>query len=322
MDGHANEAPDTGIRGLASFLTDQPEPESEDKQIDAADTQSDEDQEDESAKKDEGTDEETTEEESEESTPVESQQPRKIKVTVKGEDGADVEQEVDEPELIKGYQRQSDYTRKTQELASRESEMASLLKTKHDEFRDAYLQQAELARASMLQLAGFKTPAQMFEMSQTDPAGAVAEEHRQRAIGQMIGEIDQRINFFRQQQATEKNAALEKTKADAWQALSTEGITKEGLAKVYQDAITRYKVNPQSLDELYDPGVVLMMRDALAYRQLKEKAPEVTRKVKDAPRLPSDKSPVTRDERKEKVLMDRFRSGKAKLNDLAAYLAR
>jgi len=43
--------------------------------------------------------------------------------------------------------------------------------------------------------------------------------------------------------------------------------------------------------------------------------------VKDAPRLPAARQPVPRNEKLAKQIDARFKGGKAKLDDLAAYIA-
>lgn len=98
--------------------------------------------------------EESQDDEAEAGKDTEPAPDRKVKVTLKNEDGTEVTEEVAEAELVKGYQRQADYTRKTQALAERESQAVEFLKTKHDEVRSHYLQQAEVTRAAVARMAG------------------------------------------------------------------------------------------------------------------------------------------------------------------------
>ena len=65
-------------------------------------------------------------------------------------------------------------------------------------------------------------------------------------------------------------------------------------------------------------NVVKMMRDAAAFQELKAKKPEVTRKAEAAPRVPVRQS--TAQTRKDQELNNKFKAGRAKLNDLAALL--
>jgi hypothetical protein len=65
--------------------------------------------------------------------------------------------------------------------------------------------------------------------------------------------------------------------------------------------------------------MVQVMRDAVAYRALKAQKADVTKKVQAAPRLPTRQAQPA-NERRDRELDAKFKSGKAKLNDLAAYL--
>lgn len=61
------------------------------------------------------------------------------------------------------------------------------------------------------------------------------------------------------------------------------------------------------------------MRDAAAFRELQAQKPAVKQRVDAAPKLPNRKTPTAQD-RKSQQLESRFKGGKAKLNDLAAFL--
>lgn len=116
MDGHAENAPDS-LSDLASFLGDTPDAESPDEDMEhdeSDDSTAEGDTEDEESDGQEESDDDESDDEEAEDTPAPE---RKLKVTVKGDDGTDQEIEVDESEVVKGYQRQADYTRKTQEIA-------------------------------------------------------------------------------------------------------------------------------------------------------------------------------------------------------------
>ncbi len=144
LDGQGQEAPES-MDSLADFLVDNPEAD-ESEEIEAATP----DEADEASGDDpaEGDDEPSPEDDPEQTSH------RKHKVTVKGEDGADQEIEVEEKELIDGYLRRADYTRKAQELGNREREVTQALATKHQEMQTHYLQQAQMARAARASRAG------------------------------------------------------------------------------------------------------------------------------------------------------------------------
>lgn len=327
MDGHAS-APDTdgGLAGLASFL-DTPDEESNDEieavedsdeviteEGDTTDLENDGQEESEE-------DGEPSDDEEEDTEPAPE---RKVKVTIKNEDGTEVTEEVAETELVKGYQRQADYTRKTQALAARESEAVDFLKTKYDEVRSHYLQQAEVTRAAVVQMAGIKTEQEMAQLANNDPASWVAESQRQKAIATYLSQLDQQINGEKQaaQQENSQRQQQQKQQAyqKAWTELSQDGIDKPKLADIYAKTTKLYGFTSEELSEVYDARMVRVLKDAAAFRDLQSQKKAVTQKVNEAPKLQSRK-PTPAQERRQQDLNNRFRSGKAKLNDLAAYLS-
>jgi hypothetical protein len=318
MDGHAN-APETTINDLAALLSDTPEQEPEeqdDAELNADDSTDELDTEEEA-------NEQTDEEESEESEEEEPAPDRKIKVTVKGDDGIEVVDEVPESELVKGYQRQADYTRKTQALVERENQAVQMLQAKHQEIQSNYLHQAEVTRAAIVQMAGIKSDQELAELARTDPAEWVAEQQRQKQISAYLGTLDQQIQAERQQAqaATEQQRAAHMKQAfdNAWNQLAAAKIDRPALENIYSNVSKHYGFTSEELSNNYDHRTVLMMKDAAAYRQLQSKKAEVTKKADAAPRLPNKQTNATNP--KSKAVEQKFKSGRAKLNDLAAYLS-
>lgn len=320
MPGHADSAPEAGLEDLASFLSDTPEKEPDEEALNAESPPHEDTDEDATTQQDE--DEDTDEEPSEDEDAPPAPE-RKIKVTIKSDDGEEQELEVSEDELVKGYHRQQDYTRKTQALAERESQAVEFLKSKHDEFRQQYLSQAELARAAVTSMAGIKTEAELAELANSDPAAWVAESQRQKEIFNYLNHLDQQINGERQrasQEQTERQAqTLQEQYQKAWTVLSKEKIDKPALAKIYTDAKKVYGFTDEELGGVYDARLVMALRDAAAYQELKSKRAEVTKKAVDAPRVPN-KQATTANERRQQKLNDRFKGGRAKLSDLAELL--
>lgn len=117
IDGQADTGPES-MDDLADFLVDNPEADAFEEQ-EVADAPDDDDSPAEDA-------DDASEDDAEQTSG------RKFKVTVKGDDGADQTLEVDDKELIAGYQRHADYTRKTQELGSKEREITQVLAQKHE----------------------------------------------------------------------------------------------------------------------------------------------------------------------------------------------
>ena len=323
MSGQAESAPESGgLADLASFLADTPETESneqDEEQTTADEATSDEadtveaanDEQDEADDEPQGNDEE-------EPAPVE-----KITIKVKGENGEDETLELTPDDIAASYLRQRDYTRKTQELAKRETEAVEFLTKKHEEIRSQYLSQAELTRAAIVQMAGIKSEDEMAALATTDPSAWVAESQRQRQIGNYLNQLSQQIDGEKQQAKTQEEARLQQQRqkqfAETWDALSKDGIDKPKLAKIYGDATDKYGFSNEELATIYDHRMVRVLKDALAFQALKAQKPAVMQKAQNAPRMPSRQAAPAQ-ERIDKALDNKFKSGRAKLNDLAAYL--
>jgi hypothetical protein len=319
----AEQALDTGgtLNDLASYLADTPE--------EASDKQDDE------QTADDSTDEEVdTEAEANDEQDIDPDDPdgefkdepapvAKITVKVKGEDGKDETLELTPEEIGSSYLRQRDYTRKTQELAQRETEAVQFLTTKHEEVRNHYLSQAELARAAVAQIAGIRSESEMAELANSDPAAWVAENQRQRQLSAYLNQLDQQINGEKQRAAQEREQrqkqSLQSMYQTAWSELQKDGIDKPKLEKIYGSVQKTYGFSPEELGNVYDHRLVRLMKDATAYQALKAQKPEVTKKVQAAQPMPNKQNAPAR-EKLDKALENKFRTGRAKLNDLAAYL--
>ena len=317
MDGQATAPEMLDIDGLADFLDDNPEqePSLEEESTQDEIEESSDDQPEES--------EEESDSEEEEKDP-EPTTDRTFKVKVQGEDGAEIEKEVSEKELIDGFMMRSDYTRKTQELSEKEKTVTAQLAQKYEENRNHYLQEAQLARAAVVQLAGLKTQAEMAQLAQNDPAEWVAENQRQQSIASLITSLNERIQAEQAQVSEQQAQRLRGAYEHAWTELKKDGIDRDALAGIYKEASKTWGIPESLFSGLYDPGAVRLMRDAIAMKkelaELKEKAKTVKTQAQSAGKLPSKQAPAT-NERKEKALEAKFRSGTARLNDLAAWLS-
>jgi len=257
----------------------------------------------------------------EDSEEAEEQPSLTFKVTIKGEDGTDQTLEVDQKELVNGYQRHADYTRKTQELATREREVTQAVAQRLQEGQSYYMQQAQLAQQTIAQLAGLRSPQEMAALAQTDPATWVAEQQREQQIGAVMQQLQKNI----QQEKANREEYYEIQKAQAfdegWKFLRSKGIDEAQGREIGQKAVKVLGLTSTDLENLYNPRYVLMMRDAIAYRELQANKQTVTKKAEQAPRLPATRQQTPKQVQQTKALNGRFASGKAKLSDLAAYLS-
>lgn len=315
--GQAGDGPET-VADLSQFLAGNSDSDPADDEAD--DLASDEPEE---GNSDEATDAPADGEDDESKPEDDGKQQasdQKFKVTVKGDDGSDQTIEVDQAELVRGYQRQADYTRKTQALADHQRQAYDLATSKAAEFQQHYTREAQTVRAALHHLVGLRSPEEMAQLSNTDPSGWVAEKQREQTIGALITRIDQSLqNEIAQAQQIDRER-FQASQQRMAEVLKSEGFDIPKMQDLAAGVTKTYGFSGEELRTISDPRLVRMMRDAVAFRELKAKAPEVTKKAKDAPKLPAPRRSAPQSERATKVLDQRFRSGRAGTKDLAAFI--
>lgn len=262
------EAVDTGAEAQT---TDEETQEVESEELESAEPQ---DETEEDSEDVEGEEEETEEEE-----PVES----KFVVKVDGK-----ELEVDKEELIRGYQREADYTRKTQKLAEERRQVES-------EFQQVLAEREQYAQV----LGQLKQKVQEFEPAEPDWNALEAQDpveyarqwtHYQRRQQQMqaIQQEEARVNALRlvEQQKhlqelliAERDKLIEKIpdwKSPEKAKAERDGVLEYGKQLGFSDA---------ELDQVTDSRAVIALYKAWKYDQLMSKKPELQSKIKKAPKL-------------------------------------
>jgi hypothetical protein len=226
---------------------------------------------------------EAEQEYAEESEEIEQPKPR-FKVKAAGE-----EIEVDEDELIKGYQQGVDYTKKSQALAEQrkalEAERQHLEYVKQE--RQAYAQKLQALDSFLSQQ---NQGVNLDVLKETDPIGyavAVAEQSQREKQLAVVRAEQQRIA---QQQQSEHQASLQnhlRQESEKLTSLIPELATPQGDAvrKQIRDYAKSVGWTDQELGQLYDSRAVLTLYNGMKYAQLQKSKPEVTKKLQAAPKM-------------------------------------
>jgi hypothetical protein len=257
---------------------------------------------------------------SEEETQEEQPKPRyKAKV-----DGEEIEVDIDE--LINGYQRTADYTKKSQALAEQrkaiEAERVHLEQVKQE--RQAYAQKLQ----ALSQFLSQQDQGENLEvLKETDPIGyavKVAERTEREKQLAVVRAEQQRIA---QQQQAEQQQALQKylqSEAEKLNALIPELAGPKGneIRQQIREYANAQGWTDQELGSVYDHRAVLSLYKAMKYEQLQKSKPEIQKKVQQAPKmLKSGTSAPPAKSAQDKQLAQRLRST-GKVKDAAALLER
>lgn len=229
------------------------------------------------------TDEDTDPESDEESD--EEDEPRRKTYTVKV-NGAEVE--VDEDELLKGYSRTQDYTRKTQELAEQRKAAEAELNQVRAE-RQQYAQVLGALQQQIMQ--GMEAQPDWQALRDTDPIEYAAKwaEHQQRQ--QQLGAIQAERQRLAQQQQHEQAIRLQQVlkqerelTAKAIPEWSNPEVAKREKAELV-DFGKKLGFSAEELGEITDHRAVVALRKAYLYDKLVAKKGEAQTKVRTGPVL-------------------------------------
>jgi hypothetical protein len=265
----AQEGVDTGAE--AQPEEGQPEPESEG--VEATEPQDEVVQ---ASEEVEGEDEE-----------YEEETPRDEKFVVKV-DGKEIE--VPKDELIRGYQREADYTRKTQKLA----EERKLVESEFQQVRGEREQYSQILGQLQQKLQEFEPPEPDWNRLEVEDPTEYARQwttHQRRQQQRYAVQAEQqRLNQMQQaeqqkhlQQVMAQEVASLKEKIPEWS--SPEKAKAEGKALLEYGQNLGF--SEQELSTITDSRALLALHKAWKYDQMMSKRPEFQAKIKKAPKMVS-----------------------------------
>lgn len=213
----------------------------------------------------------------------EPQQTPKYRVKVDNE-----ELEVDVDELIKGYSRTSDYTKKTQALAEQrkiiEAEKAKVQEAAR--LRDQYAQRLQVIEQMLTQ----SPQENLAELKETDPIGyavkmaeQVEREKQLAAVRQERAQLAQRQQY-EQQERLKTHLAQEAERLQAAIPEMADEVKGEVVRKEIKDFARSIGFSEQELSQVYDHRAVLTLYKAMQYDKLQKSKPATAKRVAEAPK--------------------------------------
>ena len=291
---------------IAGLMTSEPEPE----QKEATETQEPV-EEAEAAPVEESQDEETVnpsdvpymeQELEEEATQDINESSEEPAYTVKV-DGSEMEVTLDE--LLRGYQREADYTRKTSELSLEKSKYNDLLQQSQSEINQKLSKLNQLTGMAQQELQREYSNIDFEKLYEDDPVEAAKLEHKMRKRAENLQQIqretqENQMNEFQKyiQEQQNKVATLIPEFNDPAKASKMKSDMRSYLMKL--------GYNDQEINSVYDSRQVLLIRDAMAYNKLKKSNVKVTKKVAQAPKVVKPGVPKTKAEQAAKQRRDKL----------------
>lgn len=236
------------------------------------------------------------------------------------------------PKELKGaLLRQSDYTQKTQQVAEERKlveQRAQTLQQQEQLFAQSFDKRVELATLQK-ELDQYEK-LDWRSLAENDPARAtqlnIEYQQLQRKAGVKYQELQQVQAQNEQLTLQQRQQMLVMAKKDLEEKIP-DFFKSQKPAEMIVNAARFYGISEQELKEISEirPNAAYMhvLHDAAQWRALQAAKPKAMQKVAEAPKVIKPQAVQSQNAAKAKqtqALNARFRSGNARLNDLAAYL--
>lgn len=191
-------------------------------------------------------------------------------------------------ELQKGYLRQQDYTRKTQEVARARAEAEAAVQQQIQQAQQAYQQQLMVVRQALIaQAAPELQNVDWNKLANEDPAEFVRLSAKAQQVQTSLQAVDAEMRQHAQQRQQHMQQALAQVVQESVQVLRND--IPEWSDTKYRDlmkaGIDEYGFTQEEIGNVYDARVIKMLHDAAQWRQLQKAKPAVEKKLVTVPKV-------------------------------------
>ena len=200
-------------------------------------------------------------------------------VTIDGTDSS-----VNLEELIQGYQRNADYTRKTQELAQEKNQSSEFVERSKKDVEAKLQKLNELNNAAQAQLQQEYAEVDFEKLYDEDPVEAARLEHKMRRKHEQLAQVSQQTQEL---QAQEFNKYLDEQQKQLVKKVP-EFLDEQKAPRFKQqmrDYLSNVGFNDSEINSVYDHRYVMLVKDAMSYRNLQKAKPQIAKKVANAPKV-------------------------------------
>lgn len=229
--------------------------------------------------------EEATEEQTEEEV---AEAIRKHKLTVKSEDGEDVELEVDDEELKRGYMMEKSYRHKTAQLAREKEAVQAKVKEATESARKELDEKLQLAEQAIWHtLAPEIQSVDWNKLAAEDPAEWARKYQHAQNVNAKLAQIQQERKKLAEAKAQETTAETKKKVEEAQETLRSEipGWGDDLYRKILGAGVTQ-GFKAEEVNAIIDPRAIKVLWKAMQYDALQKAKPSVEKRtVQPAPKV-------------------------------------
>ena len=197
-------------------------------------------------------------------------------------DGTDLS--VNLEELIQGYQRNADYTRKTQELAQERNQSSEFVERSKKDVEAKLQKLDQLNNAAQAQLQQEYAEVDFEKLYDEDPVEAARLEHKMRKKHSQLAQVQQQTQEL---QSQEFNKYLGEQQQLLSRKIPELLDDQKGprFKQQMRDYLGNIGFNDSEINSVYDHRYVMLVKDAMSYRNLQKAKPGIKKKVANAPKV-------------------------------------
>lgn len=218
-------------------------------------------------------------------------------------DGSEMEVTLDE--LLRGYQREADYTRKTSELSLERSRHNDMMQQSQSEINQKLSKLTELTSAAQQELQTEYSNIDFEKLYEDDPVEAARLEHKMRKRAENLQRIQEETRN-NQMNEFQKYIQEEQAKVATLIPEFSDPAKASRIKSEMRTYLTKLGYNNNEIASVYDSRQVMLIKDAMAYDKLKKSNVKVTKKVAKAPKVVKPGVPKTKAEQASKQRRDKL----------------
>ena len=208
-------------------------------------------------------------------------------------------------ELRNGYSRDADYRRKTEELSNDRKQFMSESEKQRQDYSSKLNELNQLMSVAQEQLKTEENSVDLEKLYEEDPTEAARIEHRLRRKQEKLNSAMAKTQSEQQKQFESYLQEQQKQLASKMPEFS-DPAKASNLKASMKNTLNNYGFNDQEINQVYDHRIVMLINDAMKYRNMKGSKPNLAKKISKPGKVFSsgvkkDKAEINLTKRKEKL---------------------
>ena len=181
-------------------------------------------------------------------------------------------------ELRNGYSRDADYRRKTEDLAFDKKQFMSESEKQRQDYSTKLSELNQMMSVAQQQLNAEINSADLEKLYDEDPTEAAKIEHRLRRKQEKLNQAMQKTQSEQKQQFDSYLQQQQKSLVSKLPEFSNPEKASQ-LKSSMKSTLNSYGFNDQEIAQVYEHRIVMLVNDAMKYRNLQKAKPNIAKKI-------------------------------------------